>query len=336
VTILARIHQRDRTLMLDSTTLCSSDEGKTAILAAINNKVCVVMGVADEIKPDAATSIAYLQEKLGVEVWMVTGDNPRTAHAVGQHLGIPSHRVISEALPAAKVQHVQRMQGEGRVVCFVGDGINDSPALAQADVGLSVGTGTEIAAEASDMVLVAGNVSDVCTALDLSRAIFRRIQWNFVWSLMYNCLGIPIAAGALYPLTHIRLPPPVAAIAMALSSISVVLSSMALRLYRPPDLNSGRSQQRRSSSTTAATLWARMVRRQQRPASSRRSRRQHRPSSGSNAIDDDDMNASLSEALLESDHLMSSSSVGDATESTRCIDNRTASRLEAGTLRRVD
>jgi magnesium-transporting ATPase (P-type) len=289
------------------------------------------MGLADEIKPDAATSIAYLQERLGVEVWMVTGDNPRTAHAVGQHLGIPIHRVISEALPATKVQHVQRMQGEGQIVCFVGDGINDSPALAQADVGLSVGTGTEIAAEASDMVLAAGNVSDVCTALDLSRAIFRRIQWNFVWSLMYNCLGIPIAAGALYPLTHIRLPPPVAAIAMALSSISVVLSSMALRLYRPPDLNSGRSQQRRSSAG-ATTLWARMVHRRQQPASSRRSRRRDRPSRSA-GIDEDREHSSMSEALLESDHLMSSSSAGDATESTRCVDNRTASRLEAGTLR---
>lgn len=300
------------------------------------------MGVADEIKADAATSIAYLHERLGVEVWMVTGDNPRTAHAVSRHLGIPTPRVISEALPATKVQHVQRMQGEGRVVCFVGDGINDSPALAQADVGLSVGTGTEIAAEASDMVLVAGNVSDVCTALDLSRAIFRRIQWNFVWSLMYNCLGIPIAAGALYPLTRVRLPPPVAAIAMALSSISVVLSSMALRLYRPPDLDSGGgvSRQRRSSALNSTTLWDRMVHarrrsrsRSQGPASNGgRSRRRGRPPASTIGAGLDDHSSTLGEALLESDHLMSSSSAGDATESTRCVDNRTASRLESGTL----
>jgi Cu+-exporting ATPase len=287
------------------------------------------MGVADEIKPDAATSVAYLQERLGVDVWMVTGDNPRTAHAVGQQLGIPRHRIVSEALPATKLQHVERLQGEGHVVCFVGDGVNDSPALAQADVGMSVGTGTEIAAEASDMVLVAGNVSDVCTALNLSRTIFRRIQWNFVWSLMYNCFGIPIAAGALYPLARIRLPPPMAAISMALSSISVVLSSTALRLYRPPDLNPGRRRSRLSTlNGSATTLWARFMQRSR--SRGRRQRRLRREVSD----DRDDDNASLmSESLLGNDHLLSSSySAGDATESTRCIDNRTATRLEAGAL----
>lgn len=118
-----------------------------------------------------------------------------------------------------------------------GDGVNDSPALAQADVGMSLGSGaSEIAAEAADMVLVKGDMASVCTAIHLSRAIFRRIQWNFVWSLLYNILGIPIAAGVFYPLTRVRLPPTVAALAMALSSISVVISSLTLRLYRPPDV----------------------------------------------------------------------------------------------------
>merc|ERR1711935_369268 len=151
-----------------------------------------------------------------------------------QQLKLPLNRVMAEALPAAKVEKVQELQGQGRVVAMVGDGVNDAPALVQADVGLSIGKGAEIAAEASDMVLVRGNIKDVCTALDVSRVIFRRIQLNFIWSLLYNCLSIPLAAGVFYPIFHTRLPPTVAALAMALSSLSVVASSLALHLYRPP------------------------------------------------------------------------------------------------------
>jgi len=211
-------------------------QGKTAIVAAINGIVVVVMGIADELKPDASASIIYLKEKMGIDVWMVSGDNRRTARAIAQQLQLPSDRVIAEALPAAKVEKVQELQSQGRIVAMVGDGVNDSPALVQADVGLSIGKGAEIAAEASDMVLVRGNVSDVCTALDVSRVIFRRIQLNFLWSLLYNCLSIPLAAGVFYPILHTRLPPTVAALAMALSSLSVVASSLALHLYRPPNV----------------------------------------------------------------------------------------------------
>eukprot|EP00531_Pseudo-nitzschia_arenysensis_P006506 CAMPEP_0116157054 /NCGR_PEP_ID=MMETSP0329-20121206/23146_1 /TAXON_ID=697910 /ORGANISM="Pseudo-nitzschia arenysensis, Strain B593" /LENGTH=821 /DNA_ID=CAMNT_0003654149 /DNA_START=437 /DNA_END=2902 /DNA_ORIENTATION=+ len=211
-------------------------QGKTAIVAAINGTVAVVMGIADELKPDASASIVFLKEKMGVDVWMVSGDNRRTARAIAQQLRLPPNRVIAEALPAAKVEKVQELQAEGKVVAMVGDGVNDSPALVQADVGLSIGKGAEIAAEASDMVLVRGNVSDVCTALDVSRVIFQRIQLNFIWSLLYNCLSIPLAAGVFYPIFHTRLPPTVAALAMALSSLSVVASSLALHLYRPPNV----------------------------------------------------------------------------------------------------
>lgn len=209
-------------------------QGKTAIVAAVNGTVALVLGIADELKPDAAASITYLKEHMGVDVWMVTGDNRRTARAIARQLQLPSDRVIAEALPVAKVEKVQELQSLGHVVAMVGDGVNDSPALVQADVGLSMGTGAEIAAEASDMVLVRGNVTDICTALDLSRVIFRRIQLNLMWSLVYNCLSIPLAAGVFFPLFHTRLPPTVAALAMALSSVSVVASSLALRLYRPP------------------------------------------------------------------------------------------------------
>jgi Cu+-exporting ATPase len=150
--------------------------GKTAILAAINSSICAVIGIADELKSDAAFSVKYLKEKMGVDVWMITGDNRRTARAIAHELELPLDRVIAEALPLRKVEKVQELQEEGQIVAMVGDGVNDSPALAQANIGLSIATGSEIAAEASDMVLVRSNVVDVCTALDLSQLIFRRIR----------------------------------------------------------------------------------------------------------------------------------------------------------------
>lgn len=213
------------------------EDGKTAILMGINGQVCAVLGVADELKEEAMASVIYL-EGHGVKVWMVTGDSRRTADAIARKLNLSPERVISEALPATKVDHVRRLQAEGFTVAMVGDGVNDSPALAASDVGISMGTGAEIATEASDMILVSGKVSDVCTALDLSRAIFRRIQWNLLFSMIYNLLSIPLAAGLSFPIFHTRLPPTIAAMAMALSSVSVVCSSLALKWYRPPDVYS--------------------------------------------------------------------------------------------------
>jgi Cu+-exporting ATPase len=210
-------------------------EGKTGMLAGVNGIVCAVIGVADELKDEARASIDCLRN-MGLDIWMVTGDSKRTAVAIAKSLNLPSNRVISEALPVTKVDTVRRLQSEGHIVAMVGDGVNDSPALAEADVGMSMGTGAEIATEASDLILVRGKVSDVCVALDLSKVIFRRIQWNLVFSLIYNLLSIPLAAGVFFPIFHTRLPPTVAAVAMSLSSTSVVFSSLALRFYKPKNV----------------------------------------------------------------------------------------------------
>jgi P-type Cu+ transporter len=268
--------------------------GKTAILVAVDGTVCLVLGIMDELKPDAAASISYLRDQMGMDVWMVTGDNSRTAAAISRQVGLPVSRVVAEALPADKLEKVRQLQAEGRIVGMVGDGINDSAALAQADVGMAMGTGADIATEAADMILVKGHVSDVCTALHLSRALFRRIQWNLALSLVYNCLGIPIAAGVFYPVVHLRLPPTVAAVAMALSSVSVVLSSLTLRMYRPPNV-----WERRPPSTT---IWDRSM-----------SRR--------NSHVDDDEDA-MRQNLLAHDQLVSASDL------TQTMDNRSSNRVE--------
>lgn len=272
------------------------DDGKTAILAAIDGKVVAVLGIVDEIKEDAAVSVIYLRDIMNIDVWIVTGDNMRTAAAVSRRLGISPDRVIAEALPAGKLKKVRELQEHNHIVAMVGDGVNDSPALAQADVGISMGTGASIANEASDMVLVKGNVADVCTALHLSRAIFRRIKWNLLWSLIYNVLGIPVAAGVLFPILRARLPPTIAAVAMALSSVSVVLSSLSLRLYHAPKVTTMPSRPIRSSTT-----WARTMER----------------------IEERDAMDEMRVRLIVSDHLAGS-------EITQRVDNRTINHLEEG------
>ena len=150
-------------------------DGKTGMVAGINGTICAVVGVADELKEEAAASVQCMKE-MGLDIWMVTGDSTRTARAIASELGLAANRVISEALPATKVETVRKLQSNGGIVAMIGDGVNDSPALAEADVGMSMGTGAEIATEASDMVLVSGKVSDAVCALDLSKVIFRRIQ----------------------------------------------------------------------------------------------------------------------------------------------------------------
>ena len=206
-------------------------EGKTPIYAAVNGGFAGLVAVADEIRPESKQAIQALQ-RMGLEVVMMTGDNRLTAEAVAREVGI--ERVLAEVLPEGKAREVRQLQAEKRIVGMVGDGINDAPALAQADVGISIGTGTDVAIEASDITLISGDLRGVVTAIALSRATIRTVKQNLFWAFIYNIVGIPVAAGLLYPFTGWLLSPIIASAAMSLSSVSVVTNSLRLRRFRPP------------------------------------------------------------------------------------------------------
>ena len=208
-------------------------QGKTPILAAIDGNPAGILAVADTIKPDSPAAIAALRH-LGIQVIMLTGDNARTAAAIAAQAGVP--RVLAEVLPEHKADEIRRLQAEGRRVGMVGDGINDAPALAAADIGLAIGTGTDVAIEAADITLISGSLSGVATAIALSRATMRNIRQNLFFALVYNGIGIPVAAGVLYPLLGLRLSPMLAAAAMAASSLSVVGNANRLRRWHPAPL----------------------------------------------------------------------------------------------------
>lgn len=214
-----------------------SEEGKTPLILADEKQTLGVIGVADVVKPTSAKAIQELK-KLGIQVIMLTGDNARTAKAIQKQLDIDT--VIAEVLPQDKEREISRLQEEGKTVAMVGDGLNDAPALARADVGIAIGAGTDVAIESADIVLMKNDLQDVATAIELSKAVIRNIKQNLFWAFFYNVCGIPLAAGVLYPVFGLKLSPMFGAAAMSLSSLFVVSNALRLRFFH--SLKKGKTQ----------------------------------------------------------------------------------------------
>jgi Cu+-exporting ATPase len=205
-------------------------EGKTSVIIAYRGKVIGIIAVADVPKEYSKEAVGELH-RMGKEVVMITGDNEKTARAIAEQLGID--RVLAQVLPQDKANEIKKLQGDGKVVAMVGDGINDAPALAQADIGMAIGSGTDVAKETGNIVLIKEDLRDVVTAIDLSGYTIRKIKQNLFWAFFYNSVGIPIAAGVLYPPFGFLLNPIIAGIAMAFSSVTVVTNSVLMKLYKP-------------------------------------------------------------------------------------------------------
>lgn len=213
-----------------------ADDGKTAMVVGVDGRLAGVIGVADTVKEDSVSAIRRLHD-LGLDVVMITGDNRRTAAAIARQVGVD--RVLAEVLPEHKATEIKLLQAEGKTVAMVGDGINDAPALAQADVGMAMGTGTDVAMESGDVTLVKGSLTGIATAIELSKATVRNVHQNLVGAFAYNTLGIPIAAGVLYPFFGVLLSPLLAGAAMAFSSVTVVSNANRLRRWRPMQQGAG-------------------------------------------------------------------------------------------------
>ncbi len=242
--VKARIQDKDyllgnRSLMINDGIDVSSheeairgleDQGKTAMLLARGRELAGIIGVADVLKESSVEAVDELK-KMGIEVVMLTGDNARTAKVIAQQVGIEHY--IAEILPENKAKEISQLQKAGKLVAMVGDGVNDAPALAQADVGIAIGSGTDVAKEAGDIVLIRNDLRDAVASIQLSKKTMTKIRQNLFWAFIYNTIGIPIAAGILYPFFHILLDPIIAAAAMAMSSVSVVSNAALLRGYTP-------------------------------------------------------------------------------------------------------
>jgi Cu+-exporting ATPase len=209
----------------------ASSPGVTAVFVAVDGELRGLIEIGDEVRPEASAAVASLGER-GVQVWLLTGDERRVAEAIAERTGIPAGNVIAEVLPADKQAEIERLQLSGRRVAMVGDGINDAPALAQADLGVAIGTGTDVAIEASDVTLIGNDVRLVPSALELSRQTVGVIRQNLFWAFAYNVILIPVAMGVLYPFTGLLLDPILAAAAMALSSVTVIANSLRLNRFR--------------------------------------------------------------------------------------------------------
>ncbi len=210
-----------------------SNQGKTPMFIAMDRNLAGMVAVADTLKANSRETVQALH-RMGIEVVMITGDNRRTAEAIGRQIGID--RILAEVLPEGKASEVKKLQAEGKRVAMVGDGINDAPALAQADVGIAIGTGTDVAMESADITLISGDLRGVVTAIALSRATLRNIKQNLFWAFAYNSILIPVAAGVLFPFFGILLNPILAAAAMGLSSVTVVSNALRLRRLKPPEM----------------------------------------------------------------------------------------------------
>ncbi len=214
---------------LESEAARLADDGKTPVFVALDDRAAGVVAIADPVKPDSEAAIAALR-KLGLQVVMITGDNRRTAAAIARRVGVD--RVLAEVLPQDKAHEVRKLQLEGRTVAMVGDGINDAPALAQADVGFAIGAGTDVAIEASDVTLISGSLRGVVSAIAISRATMRNVYQNLFGAFVYNGLGLPVALGVLYPFVGLLLSPILAALAMSFSSVTVITNANRLKRFR--------------------------------------------------------------------------------------------------------